>query len=426
MNELFRLKNQIKYYDWGSPDAIPRLLGIGGEGRPWAELWMGVHSGGPSETEFRGKPLSLGELISQDREAFLGKAAAERFGGLPFLFKFLAAAKPLSIQAHPDREQARRGFERENREKIALDDPCRNYKDTNPKPEILCALSPFSALCGFREPREIGCGLDRFLAGAPPSLRRGMSPLREALTAPGGAAGALRAFFAALFGLSAGLREELSGHIKKTAAAGTLTGTGMEKAGSYMAVFAELYPGDPAIIAPLYLNVLELAPGEAVFLEAGVLHAYIKGFGVELMANSDNVLRGGLSPKHIDVPELMRVLKFSPRRPELLKPAEPAPLWYTYAAPCGEFSLSVMNSRGPELPFPEKGPAILAVTQGKARFSLPGKEIFLVPGESVFIPARAPGENLLYSGGFCAYIAALPPAEPDNSPAAAKKNAPGP
>jgi mannose-6-phosphate isomerase len=425
MNELFRLKNQIKHYDWGSPDDIPRLLGIQGGGRPWAELWMGVHPGGPSETEFRGKPLTLGELIGQDREAFLGKAAAERFGALPFLFKFLAAAKPLSIQAHPDREQARQGFERENREGIALDAPHRNYKDPNHKPEILCALSPFSALCGFREPREIRRGLDHFLAGAPPSLQRGMSPLLEALSESGDEAGTLRAFFAALFDLPPGVREDLGGYIKKTGKTGPPDGTGAEKAGTFMAAFAELYPGDPAIIAPLYLNMLELAPGEAIYLEAGVLHAYIKGFGVELMANSDNVLRGGLSPKHIDVPELMRVLNFSPCRPRTLKPAEPAPPWYTYAVPCGEFSLSVMNSGGAEQPFPEKGPAILAVTQGKARFSLAGKETLLLPGESVFIPARNPGETLRYSGGFRAYIAALPPAGPDNSPDAAGK-APGP
>jgi mannose-6-phosphate isomerase len=423
MNELFRLKNQIKHYEWGSPDDIPRLLGIEGDGRPWAELWMGVHPGGPSETEFRGKPLSLGALIGQDREAFLGKAAVDRFGALPFLLKFLAAAKPLSIQAHPNREQARQGFERENREGIALDASCRNYKDPNHKPEILCALSPFSALCGFREPREIRRGLNRLLDGAPSSLRRDMSPLTEVLSESGDTAGAVRAFFAALFDLSPAVREELSGHIQKTRGTGSAPGTDVEKAGGYMAAFAKLYPGDPAVIAPLYLNVLELAPGEAVYLEAGAPHAYIRGFGIELMANSDNVLRGGLSAKHIDVPELMRVLNFSPRRPRTLKPAEPAPAWYTYAAPCEEFSLSVMNSGGPERPFPEKGPAILAVTQGKARFFLPGKETVLLPGESVFIPARNPGETLYYSGGFRAYIATLPP---DNSPEAGETETAGP
>jgi mannose-6-phosphate isomerase len=421
MNELFRLKNQIKHYAWGSPGDIPRLLGIDGGGRPWAELWMGVHPGGPSETEFRGESLGLGELISRDREAFLGKAAAEKFGGLPFLFKFLAAEQPLSIQAHPNREQARRGFERENREGIAPDDPRRNYRDSNHKPEILCALSPFLMMCGFRRPREISPDLDRFLAGAPSSLRRGMSPLREALDGTGGEAGALREFFTALFGLSPELREELGGFIKKTAGTGAAGEGFAEKTGSLMAAFARLYPGDPAVIAPLYLNVLELAPGEAVYLEAGALHSYIKGFGIELMANSDNVLRGGLSPKHVDIAELTRVLDFSPGRPVKLKAPEPAPFCYTYPAPCGEFSLSVINCRGAGQPFPEQGPGILAVTQGRARLSRGGMETPLSPGESVFIPPRAPGESLSCSGDFRAYLASLPPAAPDNSPEAAKK-----
>jgi mannose-6-phosphate isomerase len=413
MNDLFKLKNTVKYYDWGSPDFIPRLLGVDGKGRPWAELWMGVHPGGPSETEFRGKTLSLANLIAGDREAFLGKEAAEKFGALPFLFKFLAAAKPLSIQAHPNREQARQGFDRENREGIAIDAPGRNYKDPNHKPEILCALSPFTAMCGFRTPEEIRRGLARFLSGASPSLQREMSLLTEALaggeaaadSGAGAVSGALRAFLSALFALSARARQELTGYITKNN--GARTGADAA-AGNYMAAFAELYPGDPAVIAPLYLNLLKLQPGEAIYLDAGVLHAYIEGFAVELMANSDNVLRGGLTPKHIDVPELMRVLDFSSRRPEILKAAGPAPAWYSYPAPCGEFSLSVMNGRGGESPFPGNGPAILAVTGGEARFSAGEKTVPLAPGESAFIPAGRPGETLRYSGSFTAYIAARP------------------
>ncbi|MDR1277532.1 MAG: mannose-6-phosphate isomerase, class I [Treponema sp.] len=411
MNELFKLKNTVKHYDWGSPAYIPRLLGISGKGLPWAELWMGVHPGGPSETEFRGKPLGLAELIGGDPKTFLGEKAAEQFGALPFLFKFLAASKPLSIQAHPNQEQAWRGFDRENREGIALNAPNRNYKDSNHKPEILCALSPFAAMCGFREPEEIRRGLARFLGGASPSLRQGMSPLPRALA--GETAGAvsqvLRNFFSALFTLSAGTRQELTRYIKTlgAGAAKTDAGTG-EAVNKYMAVFAEHYPGDPAIIAPLYLNLLELRPGEAVYLEAGVLHAYIEGFAVELMANSDNVLRGGLTPKHIDVPELMRIIDFSPRRPEIQSPGESAPLWYSYAAPCGEFSLSVMNSRDEERPFPGTGPAILAISRGQARFFAGGKTVNLSPGESVFIPPRSPGELLSYAGAFTAYVAALP------------------
>jgi mannose-6-phosphate isomerase len=405
MNDLFKLQNTVKHYDWGSPGAIPRLLGVDGGGRPWAELWMGVHPGGPSKTEFRGETLGLAELIGRDPEAFLGKAG-KKFGGLPFLFKFLAAAKPLSIQAHPNREQARRGFDRENREGVALDAPERNYKDPNHKPEILCALGPFTAMCGFREPGEIHRNLLRFLAAAPPSLQRGAAPLIEALSGPG--SGALGAFFSALFALSAETRRELAGYITRGPGAAAFAGEGADAAaGAHMAAFAELYPGDPAVIAPLYLNLLDLRPGEAVYLGAGVLHAYIEGFGVELMANSDNVLRGGLTAKHVDPPELARVLDFSPRRPEILKPPEPDPAWYTYAAPAGDFSLSVMNNGGEARPFPGTGPAILALSRGKARFFAGEKTLDLLPGESAFLPARRPGEVLSCQGDFTAYIAGL-------------------
>jgi mannose-6-phosphate isomerase len=402
MTDLFKLKNQIKHYDWGSPADIPRLLGVENRGLPWAELWMGVHPGGPSETEFRGRPVSLAELIRGDADKFLGPGTAEQFGALPFLFKLLAAAKPLSIQAHPNKEQAERGFERENKAGIPPDAPNRNYRDANHKPEILCALSPFTAMCGFREPEDISRGLKNFLASAPASLKKGLSPLAEAL-GDTNTAGALKAFLAALFGLSAETRGELTGYIRGFRGREEAAGAG----GTYMVRFAELYPGDPALIAPLYLNLLELEPGEAIYLDAGVLHAYIQGFGVELMANSDNVLRGGLTSKYIDPPELMGILDFSPRRPRIQKPEIPAP-YYTYPSPCGEFALSVMNGGGEEIPFPERGPSIAVLTRGEARLSAPGAGLTLSPGESAFIPARPPGEPLVCSGSFTAYIAALP------------------
>jgi mannose-6-phosphate isomerase len=405
MNDFFKLKNQVKHYEWGSPDYIPRLLGIDGGGRPWAELWMGVHPGGSSETEFRGMPVSLAELINKDPPGYLGKAAAEQFGALPFLFKLLAAAKPLSIQAHPNTKQAERGFERENRAGIPLDAPERNYRDASHKPEILCALVPFTAMCGFRKPGDILRDLETFRSRAPAPLKNGLAPLGEALKKDG-AAEALKAFLTALFGLSAHTRRDLAGYIKE------FRPPDDAGAGKYMARFAELYPGDPAVIAPLYLNILELKPGEAIYLDAGMLHAYIEGFGVELMANSDNVLRGGLTPKHIDVPELMNVLDFSPRRPRVLKPGEPLPAYYTYASPCGEFALSVMTGRGKAAPFPERGPAVVVVTQGEARLAAPNAGLTLGPGESAFIPARQTGEPLVFSGSFTAYIAAPPGRNP--------------
>ncbi|GHV94933.1 mannose-6-phosphate isomerase, class I [Spirochaetia bacterium] len=433
MAEFFKLRNQIKHYEWGSPDCIPRLMGMANnDGRPWAELWMGSHPAAPSMVNVDGNETSLGSLIAGNPEYWLGKRCAEQYGGLPFLFKLLAAGKPLSIQAHPNRAQAQEGFERENRAGLAADAPNRNYKDANHKPEIICAITPFTGMCGFRPPAEIRRLLEAFLAPAstagtvpatatasaaetaPAPLREGFVPLLQTLdTADTGAA--LRNFLGVLFGLSAGLRKELTGFIlsqgHKGAAAGSIAGdadSGVSPAQwELMLRFAQLYPNDPALIAPLYLNTFRLEPGEAIFLRAGVLHAYMSGLGVELMANSDNVLRGGLTPKHIDVPELMKVLDFSPLRPEILK-ARSSPALFRYPADCGEFSLAAMRGEGDETAFAETGPAICVVTEGELQITdTGGGETILKPGESIFIPAGA-GRPLRFSGNFALYVATLP------------------
>jgi mannose-6-phosphate isomerase len=415
MAELFKLRNQIKHYQWGSPEWIPRLMGTPNQdGRPWAELWMGSHPGAPSLIETgrpldAGEPSSLGELIARNPAYCLGETGAKQYGALPFLFKLLAAEKPLSIQAHPNRAQAREGFERENRAGLALDAPGRNYRDPNHKPEIICALSPFTGMCGFRKPAEIKGLLAAFLS--PPeagtSLVKGFAPLIKALDAESTAA-ALRNFLAALFDLSAGLRAELTAYILGAKNSGGVSTAQWE----LMRRFAELYGGDPALIAPLYLNLFSLAPGEAVFLRAGVPHAYIHGFGIELMANSDNVLRGGLSPKHVDVPELLRILDFSPLRPEIfMAPPEDSDggACFTYPAPCGEFALTVMRGGGGERTLAPAGAAICVVTQGEVLISGEHERVTLKSGESVFIPAglwaARPPE---FRGNFTLYAASLP------------------
>jgi mannose-6-phosphate isomerase len=404
MAELFKLGNQVKHYEWGSAEWLPRLLGMSNnEGRPWAELWMGSHPASPSRVSLDGKEISLGELIAGDPLYYLGEKGAAQYGALPFLFKLLAAEKPLSSQAHPNQAQAREGFARENAAGLAPDAPNRNYKDPNHKPEIICALTPFTGMCGFREPAEIRRLLAAFLApqsqAAP--LRESLAPLFSALeTAAPGAA--LRNFLAALFGLSALAREELTRYILSRKDADTAEWKLMRRA-------AELYPHDPALIAPLYLNLFSLAPGEAVFLRAGILHAYIHGLGVELMANSDNVLRGGLTPKHVDVPELTRVLDFSPFKPAILKPAGASPARFRYPSDCEEFSLSVMRGAGGESFFAETGPAIGVVTDGELRIDGEHDGISLAKGESVFIPAGKPDKRpLALRGNYTFYAASLP------------------
>ncbi|MDR3192571.1 MAG: mannose-6-phosphate isomerase, class I [Treponema sp.] len=422
---LYKLQNTVKHYEWGSPVHIPALLGAdNSQAAPWAELWMGVHPGGPSRIAGnktvtnnpanapQAGELSLRDLIAANPERYVGRSAAKSFGGLPFLFKLLAAAKPLSIQAHPNLGQAREGWRRENEKGIPLEAPNRNYKDNCHKPEILCALNPFTAMCGFRPPEEIDSLLAKHFDGAPRSLREGIGLLQTALNGKD----PLKGFLEALFRLSPETLGELTVYARETALP--------DGEWDLVSRFAGLYPGDPGIIAPLYLNLLQLMPGEAVYLPAGVLHAYVHGFAVELMANSDNVLRGGLSSKHVDVEELLSILDFNPYRPKILK-AQPAGNGLSrYDTPCREFSLQVMKSRGGTVFFPEMGPAIVVVTEGKLRVSpgddkkLQGENWTLARGESAFIPARGkdapdktgpglPG-NLAFSGAYTIYIASLP------------------
>jgi mannose-6-phosphate isomerase len=418
---LFRLKNTVKHYPWGSPKWIPRLLNTVNEtGEPWAELWMGVHPGGPSLAESGGGAVPLDALINKEPARLLGEAVNAGFGGLPFLLKILAAEKPLSVQAHPSLRQAREGWERENRAGIPLSAPDRNYRDANHKPEILAALTPFRALCGFREIPETvkllglftgtGGAEDRPAVRLSDVLREELERLRAFLEAENDLTG----FPAALFGMGKEARRDLG--VYAAAQIPQLEQDYPEYAGEWRAAarLARLYPEDPALLAPLYLNLLCLRPGEAIFIPSGVLHAYIEGLGVELMANSDNVLRGGLSSKHIDPEELGRILRGSPFKPEIIAPraGEADGAWAVYPADCREFSLSTAKSAGETAAFFRESPAIVLVTAGEALLeTADGKEsLALKQGESVFIAA---GTDAKFTGAFTAYAAAAgkPPAE---------------
>jgi mannose-6-phosphate isomerase len=380
-------------------------MGAAVDGTPWAELWMGSHFGAPSRVSLPdGTPsmdgeMSLGEFIAADPCRYLGKETAERYGTLPFLFKLLAVEKPLSIQAHPNLSQAREGFERENREGLAPDAPKRNYRDSNHKPEIVCALSPFTGLCGFRTPDEIRRLLAVFSAASSP-LREAFAPLLRSLEIPD-PADALREFFRRIINHGETRRSKQNSVFSVSSVVKFLfPGQHRDIEWELMREFARLYPGDPAIIAPLYLNVFHLEPGEAIFLKAGLLHAYIHGFAVELMADSDNVLRGGLTSKHIDIPELMKVLDFNPEKPQIIKP-EPGLSCFTYPAPCNEFSLTVIRGTGQGRPVVlDRGFSTIGiVTEGEV--SVGGT--ILKQGESAFIP---PGEESLdLRGDFTLYAA---------------------
>ena len=404
MQTIALMRNTIQPYAWGSRTAIAELRGEPSPAaEPQAELWIGAHPKAPSGVRVRGRWEPLDELIAADPAGILGAAAATRFNGqLPYLLKVLAAERPLSIQAHPSRDQAREGFARENRLKIALDAPQRNYRDANHKPECICALTPFWALSGFRVPTEI-------LAGLAPVLPTQAAEALQDL-ARGDAGDGLKRFFIWLMTLPAAQRRPLV-----AAAAGQAAAlAGLDPAYDWVRRLQAEYPGDAGVLAPLMLNLVQLAPGEALFLPAGELHAYLQGVGIELMANSDNVLRGGLTPKHVDLPELLRVLNFAERRIEVLHPAPAGPCEGRYASPAEEFQLAVLSVDGRRT---YSGPArrsveILLCVEGEGRLGDPAGagELALSRGQSALIPAAAGAYRLSGAGRF--YKAGLPECAP--------------
>ncbi|TDC13188.1 mannose-6-phosphate isomerase, class I [Streptomyces sp. 8K308] len=370
-----RLVNTIRPYAWGSPTAIPRLLGVEPTGEPQAELWMGAHPGAPSRLDRGTGPVSLADVIAADPAGELGAATLTAYGPrLPFLLKLLAAETPLSLQVHPDLDQAAAGFADEEARGIPVDAAHRNYKDANHKPELICALTPFDGLCGFRPAAESaelldGLGVDELKPYA--DLLRARpegDALREVLTA------VLTADPVAM-----------ADTVHKTTEA--LEAAEGEDHATYAAM-ARHYPGDPGVIAALLLNLVRLEPGEALFLGAGVPHAYLSGLGVEIMANSDNVLRCGLTPKHVDVPELLRVVRFEATAPGVLRASgEPD---QEYPTPIGEFRLSrhVLDGRAPTRTLPAGTPSILLCTAGRiALRDRDGARLDLAPGQSAYVRA---------------------------------------
>jgi mannose-6-phosphate isomerase len=284
----------VQHYAWGDTVAIPRVLGIEPDGRPWAELWLGTHPGAPSTVD-DGRPLR------------------ETSGDLPYLLKLLAAAEPLSLQTHPDTATAAGGFARENELGIALDDPRRVYRDPDAKPELLCALTPFDALSGFR-PVEASVALLHDL---------GAHDLAHHL---------------ATHGLAATVADLYEHRFPTAATIDACRVLGSPEA-QLVATLDRQYPGEPSVVVTLLLHRVSLQPGEAIFLGPGNLHAYLHGLGVEVMGASDNVVRGGLTVKHVDVPELLRVLRYEPLPDPVVRAAERSPGCWCYPTPDAPFEL---------------------------------------------------------------------------------------
>jgi mannose-6-phosphate isomerase len=394
------LQNTIQEYAWGSVTAIAELLETTNiSKKPQAELWMGAHPKGPSRVDHNRKRISLKELIDKNPEAILGKTIAQKFDNtLPYLFKVLAAAKPLSIQAHPNLEQAKDGFEHENIAEIPLNAPHRNYRDSNHKPECICALTPFWALCGFR---KISDSVTYFRQICPDNLKDELDELRQTQNSEG-----LKRFFSSLMALDADRRGKIISEAHRNLA-GIVTKNPIFE---WIIRLYNDYPDDIGILSPVFLNLVRLEPGQALFLASGQLHAYLDGVGLELMANSDNVLRGGLTPKHIDVKELLKVLNFSELHVEILTPQLTNPCEYVYKSPAEEFVLStiVLDTNDTYKSKSQRSAEILLCTDGNAVFLDTGTDtkIAIEKGTSILIPSAVSSYQI--SGKATLYKAAVP------------------
>lgn len=409
---MYELENVLRPYAWGSTTAIAELLGRPASGGPEAELWIGAHPDSPSvvaapsaapgpgrhtpETADGGR-LALDTLIAGDPEHHLGGGSVAEFGPrLPFLLKVLAADSPLSLQVHPTLAQAREGFAREEAAGVDRSAAGRNYKDDNHKPEMILALTPFEALCGFRPAAESRAVLQHLAAciqqaGAevPPVIPQLLADLAQPDEPT-----ALKSAFQRL--ITGG--EEVS---EATGVAAEALASGAPHA-PYEAELTTVitlngqYPGDPGVLISLLLNRISLAPGEAVYLPAGNVHAYLRGLGIEVMASSDNVLRGGLTPKFVDVPELLKTVAFEAVGVPMLS-AETSELGQElFRPPFLEFQLQRIQLAPGAAPVPlaQSGAAVIIVVSGSVLLDSPKGDLHLARGASAFLPAAEAPVNV--------------------------------
>ncbi|WP_019617264.1 mannose-6-phosphate isomerase, class I [Psychromonas ossibalaenae] len=384
---FYKMTNTIQNYDWGSKTAMQNLFSFqNNSAQRQAELWMGAHPNGCSLLLIEGELTKLSDFIAQDPQLILGEKTADEFGQLPYLFKVLAAEKALSVQVHPNKQQAQEGFDKENQLGISCNAFDRNYKDSNHKPEVVFALTEYQAMNGFRSPAEI---LKHFQLLNILELEQLVEAFSDNLTEDG-----LQTFFQVML--------LLEGEHKMNALQALSIYAKNNLYNPLFHLIADLetqHPGDIGLFSPLMLNVLTLQAGEAMFLDACTPHAYIKGTGLEIMANSDNVLRAGLTPKYIDVPELVANTIFTSVMTEnLLLKEKSEEGWQNYIVPVPDFKFSVADNVS-ELNVKVNSAEIVFAVDSQVRLNhRNGSTITIKKGESVFIPAYVDHYQVTTSG----------------------------
>ena len=364
---MYRLEHTMRNYAWGSRTAFAQLFNTAPAAEPQAELWFGTHPAAPSR-------LADGRLLTEIVE-------------LPFLLKVLAAEKPLSIQAHPCPAQAAAGFARENAAGIPIDDPQRNYRDPNHKPELLLALTNFSALCGFRpwdEAQRSWVRLTelatRYLQGAHSEAAKNVLTQVSADLEAENYSSAVRTILG---------EHDASSTLclaMQAAAEANPEYVSHDLALETALNISEDFPGDPGVLMALLLQRVDLLPGQAIYLSAGVIHAYLHGVGVEVMACSDNVLRGGLTNKHVDVAEFLAISCFQPSTDPLIPPIPMDEHVMSFQPDVEEFQLQVIRG-SQQAPLQQHGPHIVLCISGNAFVQQGGERLSLRPGQAVYVPA---------------------------------------
>ena len=387
--EIRKIKGVVKDYAWGNNDFIPSLIG-GGTGKPQAELWLGTHHSGDAEVEGGGK---LSDLIRSDVQ-YLGEKDWKKYGGrLPLLMKVLAIAKPLSLQCHPNKSQAEAGWKKEEEKRKRGEEV--SYQDDNEKCEMILALSPITALCGFRDIEVMKADLAAVVPGAFGRTLRALATDIENL-------------FMSLFSLPEDEKKAILSELKVSLSSSSdpswdglfLTREGISRE------CLEEYPDDIGCIFPYLMNVVHLQIGEAMPITPGTLHAYVFGNGIEVMNDSDNVLRGGLTKKRMDLPELRSIMEFTPLNVEKCTASEDGFGRTLFSSPSSAFELLSVSSGTYEI---KNDPiAIILVTEGCIRFSAKGESLMLEKGEAAVIPA---GLEYTMSVRGSAYISEVPDAQ---------------